>query len=101
MSTPTAAATLNMLTILTAALAIVAMGVFFVFYVRQGENRRRYTVMLLWLAILTVWFATNAGLRLFTGYRSPSVVMSLARVVVDLQGFIGILVVFWLKLRRK
>lgn len=93
--------TLNALAILTAGLAIVALCVFVTFYVQQGATRRRYTMMLLWLSILTLWFATNAGLRLFTDYRSPSVVMSLTRVVVDLQGFIGILVIFGLRLMRK
>lgn len=101
MSAQTISETLNTLTILTAGLAMAALGLFAVFYVRQGAGRRRYTTMLLWLLLLTAWFTTNAGLRIFTGYRSPSVAMSLARVVVDLQGFIGILVIFGLRLRAR
>lgn len=91
---------LHVLSLITSGLAIIAWAVFTRYFLRQNPLRkRRYLMMLVWLSVTLVFWLISATLRLFFGYRSPSIPMTLFRIVIDLNGFLGIIFVFTLRLR--
>lgn len=92
-SDATALRALHILSLTTSMLALAACVTFVRFYFRT-PNRRRYAGMLVWLVTLTAWFVVNAVLRLFFNYRTPTVFLTLSRVIFDSGGFIIIILTF-------
>lgn len=59
---------------------------------------RRHAMMLIWVSLQTVWWSISIYLRVFQGYREPSIEMSLSKAIIELQGLIGLFVIFAIRL---
>lgn len=94
-------ATLQTLALITSVLAIVAWCLFVRFYRSYGPGRNRYLMMFIWITLATTWWVVNAIQRLFFGYSTPTVTMSLAKTVIEVYGFIGAGIIFYLRWRGR